>query len=131
MYDVYVCVREKWWLVSSMCVCVFVVCGLFGIRSESDPIGSDSERWQLLVFVFTHSLPLVLSTATTVLYDSFHRVLDRCRVPPTASNLFHLFSFSLPAKNVCMCVFICVNLLRLYEWMGVCEKEYGIGKGLC
>lgn len=108
MYDVYVCLCEKWWLVSSMCVlCMFVVCDLFGIRSESDPIGSDSERWQLLVFVFTHSLPLVLSTATTVLYDSFHRVLDRCRVPPTTSNLFHLFSFSLPAKTyVCVCVYL-------------------------
>lgn len=100
-------VREKWWLVSSMCVYVrgmwFV---RYPIRIGSDRIGF-SERWQLLVFVFTQSLPLVLSTATTVLYDSFYRVLDRCRVSPTTSNLFHLFSFSLPAKTyVCVCVYL-------------------------
>lgn len=29
-----------------------------------------------------------------------------------------------------VCVFICENLLRLlYEWMGVYEKGYGMGKG--
>lgn len=58
-----VCGCEKWWLVS----CVHVVC------SVSDRLGSDSKRWQLLVFV--HSLLLLLLLPSTVLYESFHRVL--------------------------------------------------------
>lgn len=103
VYDVYVCM---WKMVASIiyvCVCVR---GMWFVRYPIR-VESDSERWQLLVFVFTHSLLLLLVLLTVPpLYDWFQGILYCCQVPAT-SNLFHLFSFSLPAKTyLCVCVYL-------------------------